>query len=120
MPLSNEEFLRRYEQHILPKGFVKIRHYGYLKNYNKKARLDALFVKMNLPKRLAKIYIPVRVRMLEKYGRDISICPHCEKGKMVLVMTYRPVYKSTICAYSLASKQLESNKAPPNTKNSKA
>jgi len=29
MTLSHEEFLRRFEQHILPKGFVKIRHSGF-------------------------------------------------------------------------------------------
>ncbi|MBS1748026.1 MAG: transposase, partial [Bacteroidetes bacterium] len=28
LTLSHEEFLRRFEQHILPKGFVKIRHSG--------------------------------------------------------------------------------------------
>ncbi len=28
MSLSHEEFLRRFEQHILPKGFVKIHHAG--------------------------------------------------------------------------------------------
>ncbi len=26
---SNDEFLRRYLQHVLPKGFMRIRHYGF-------------------------------------------------------------------------------------------
>lgn len=30
MELPAPEFIRRFEQHILPKGFTKIRHYGYL------------------------------------------------------------------------------------------
>ena len=30
MTLTAEEFLRRFVQHVLPKGFVKIRHYGLL------------------------------------------------------------------------------------------
>ncbi len=30
MTLSHEEFARRFEQHILPKRIVKIRHGGYL------------------------------------------------------------------------------------------
>lgn len=90
MTISNEEFLRRFEQHILPKGFVKIRNYGYLKNHNKQARLNALVEQMNLPRRPDKVYIPMRIRLLEKYGRDISICPHCEQGKMKLVYTYQP------------------------------
>jgi len=32
MTLSAEEFLRRFVQQVLPKGFVKIRHYGLLAN----------------------------------------------------------------------------------------
>lgn len=32
MTLHATEFLRRYVQHILPRGFVRIRHYGYLAN----------------------------------------------------------------------------------------
>jgi hypothetical protein len=30
------EFIRRFLMHILPKGLVKIRHYGLLANRNKK------------------------------------------------------------------------------------
>src|SRR5262249_20265927 len=32
MTLTAEEFLRRFVQHVLPKGFVKMRHYGLLAN----------------------------------------------------------------------------------------
>ncbi|MBQ4847934.1 transposase [Pseudoalteromonas sp. MMG005] len=32
MTLSCKEFLRRYLQHVLPKGFMRIRHYGFLAN----------------------------------------------------------------------------------------
>jgi hypothetical protein len=39
MTLSAEEFLRRFLQHILPKGFVKIRHYGLLANRRREERL---------------------------------------------------------------------------------
>ena len=34
--LTHEEFLRRFSQHILPRGFVKIRHYGLLANHKRK------------------------------------------------------------------------------------
>ena len=33
MSVSGEEFLRRYLQHILPKGFVRLRYYGLLHPY---------------------------------------------------------------------------------------
>ena len=32
MTLSCVEFLRRYLLHVLPKGFMRIRHYGFLAN----------------------------------------------------------------------------------------
>nr|WP_286268886.1 IS91 family transposase [Thalassotalea hakodatensis] len=39
MTLSNDEFLRRYLQHVLPKGFMRIRHYGFLANACRKRKL---------------------------------------------------------------------------------
>jgi hypothetical protein len=39
MTLSAEEFLRRFVEHVLPKGFVKIRHYGLLGQRHRKERL---------------------------------------------------------------------------------
>ncbi len=39
MTLSAEEFLRRFVQHVLPKGFVKIRHYGLLANRHREDKL---------------------------------------------------------------------------------
>ena len=32
MTLAAEEFIRRFLLHVLPKGFVRIRHYGWLAN----------------------------------------------------------------------------------------
>jgi hypothetical protein len=40
MTLSAEEFLRRFVQHVLPKGFVKVRHYGLLVNRFRDERLE--------------------------------------------------------------------------------
>ena len=40
LTLSAEEFLRRFVQHVLPKSFVKIRHYGLLANRQRQQRLD--------------------------------------------------------------------------------
>jgi Putative transposase/Transposase zinc-binding domain len=40
MTLTAEEFLRRFVQHVLPKSFVKIRHYGLLANRQRQQRLQ--------------------------------------------------------------------------------
>jgi hypothetical protein len=39
LTLSADEFLRRFVQHVLPKSFVKIRHYGLLANAQRETRL---------------------------------------------------------------------------------
>jgi hypothetical protein len=39
MTLDADEFLRRFLQHVLPSGFVKVRHYGLLANRHRAARL---------------------------------------------------------------------------------
>jgi hypothetical protein len=39
MTLDADEFLRRFVQHVLPRGFVKVRHYGLLANRQREARL---------------------------------------------------------------------------------
>ena len=39
MTLTATEFLRRYVQHILPRGFVRIRHFGFLTNNRRTAML---------------------------------------------------------------------------------
>ncbi len=42
MTLKHEEFIRRFALHILPKGFVKIRHYGFLSSNWKREKLKIL------------------------------------------------------------------------------
>ena len=41
LTLSADEFLRRFLMHVLPRGFVKVRHYGLLANRSREAKLRA-------------------------------------------------------------------------------
>jgi hypothetical protein len=43
LPLSLDEFLRRFLLHVLPKGFVRIRHFGLLANRNRATTLPLCF-----------------------------------------------------------------------------
>ncbi len=90
MPLSIAEFLRRFELHFLPKGYVKIRHYGFLQNHGKIARLNAVRQTMELQPLPPKINVPVAVRMLEQYGHDIAQCPKCKTGRLQLIAIVYP------------------------------
>ncbi|NDP23159.1 MAG: IS91 family transposase, partial [Paludibacter sp.] len=77
MRLTRTEFLRRFEIHILPKDFTKIGSYGFLQNHGKRERLKKIRKAMKLSPLPETVKIPVAIRMLEKYGKDIFKCPCC-------------------------------------------
>ena len=91
MILGIPEFLRRFELHFLPRHFVKIRHYGLLQNQARTTRLNAIRKEMQLQPLPPKIRIPVSIRMLEQYGQDITLCPKCKKGRLILISIIYPV-----------------------------
>ena len=68
MTLSHEEFLRRFEQHILPARFVRIRHGGYLSHNGKNSRIAAVLLQLKLPKPMPKVIIPFSLQMLQRTG----------------------------------------------------
>ena len=48
--LTGVEFLRRFATHILPRGFVRIRHYGFLASRNKPTELNSAKKDLKQPK----------------------------------------------------------------------
>ncbi len=86
MTLEASEFLRRFCLHILPKGFRKIRHYGFLATRNKqKLRLQQ--VCMGILKQ-AKGKPNWKEISLEKLGFDVDACPCCTGGKMIRMQSF--------------------------------
>ena len=83
MPLDAHEFMRRFLLHVIPKGFVRVRHFGFLANRSKgllaKCR-QLLDVDPALPKLPSK---SVHELMLQLTGIDITRCPLCQKGTLV-------------------------------------
>ena len=77
--LPGVEFLRRFCQHILPKGFVKIRYYGI---YSSKFRAEQR--KQN-SKMVIKPKETTQQRINRLTGFDIYKCPFCKKGIMQIV-----------------------------------
>ena len=76
------EFIRRFLLHSLPKGFVRIRHYGFLANRNRTANLNIIRHLMGLSAPPAKEMASLEEMMRKLTGTDITICPCCSKGKM--------------------------------------
>ena len=81
MTLETQEFTRRFLLHVLPKGFVRIRHYGYLANRDRQAKLELCrqrIAQNGVPSSSEK-QLPVsdQTRMEESFR-----CPMCRKGQM--------------------------------------
>ena len=85
MTLDALEFIRRFLLHELPPKFVKIRHYDFLSNRNKRVHIPVckkcieLLYKVQHPQ--IKI-LSAEELILKITGRDIHICPSCKKGRM--------------------------------------
>jgi hypothetical protein len=90
MTLSAGEFIRRFEQHILPERFTKIRTYGYLANRNRHQRINEVLRKMKLPVHKGLIKIPLQIRMLEQFGIDMDECPCCKNKTLKLIKVFYP------------------------------
>lgn len=81
--LTHDEFIRRFLQHVLPKGFQKIRYYGLLTNSMKKKRLDIVFRIQNHRRFTSKYCGMDHDAMLyEMFHIDVHICPCCGKRSM--------------------------------------
>lgn len=78
MTISAHEFIRRFLIHVLPKGFMKIRHYGFLGNRNKESKLEICKIATLTP-----LFIYVKrstIELIEELiGRKPNVCPECGK-----------------------------------------
>ncbi len=91
MTLSSDEFIRRFLIHILPNGFMKIKHYGLLGNRNKTTQLK-------LCKRLTHTSFIIKEKastlelILRITGIDVSKCSNCgsEKSKRFMSLGKSP------------------------------
>lgn len=90
MTLSSAEFIRRFQQHILPKRFTKIRTYGYLSNRNRHGRINEALKKMKLPVHKGLVKVPLQLSLIAHYGIDSRECPGCKNKTLQLVQVYNP------------------------------
>lgn len=84
LTITAVEFIRRFLLHSLPKGFVRIRHYGFLANRYRSTHLAAIRRLMALPEPSDVLVTTVEGLLRQLTGIDISVCPCCRKGKMHL------------------------------------
>ena len=96
MMLAADEFIRRFLLHVLPGGFHRIRHYGFLGNRHRVAKLARCRQLLGLvrPPTLGVPPSPAatpRRDYRDVYealtGLSLRVCPVCQHGQMVRVAT---------------------------------
>ncbi|MGA3282764.1 MAG: IS91 family transposase [Smithella sp.] len=92
MPLSRQEFLRRFCMHILPKRFVRIRHFGILSSTRRKELRDIQrLLGLNPPeKRIKKDWKQI---CKENLNYNPDVCPCCGEGKMITIKIIPPNFR---------------------------
>jgi hypothetical protein len=93
MSVETFEFIRRFLLHILPDGFMKIRHYGILCNRHRKAKLARCKELLGVNEgelRQAETAETWRAMLLRITGIDLSVCPACGQGKMITIERLPP------------------------------
>jgi hypothetical protein len=81
MPLAVCEFTRRFLLHVLPRGFVRIRHYGFLANRSRQQKLELCRRLLTVP---AAQIATCNAAKTELDLRE-STCPACSQGRMIIV-----------------------------------
>jgi hypothetical protein len=79
MTLGGVEFLRRFLLHVLPKGFVRIRHFGFLANRCRRTRLTQCRALLGEPSQVERPEADTRTRTENDTDKP-RLCPHCRVG----------------------------------------
>jgi hypothetical protein len=80
MTLDADAFLRRFVQHVLPSGFVKVRHYGLLANRHRADRL-AVCRRLLLAANVAVTLLNADLATIEP--AQPRCCPNCRGTRLV-------------------------------------
>jgi hypothetical protein len=95
LELSGAEFVRRFLQHVLPSGFVKVRHYGLLANRYRQERLQVC--------RALLLVVAVAALVASSAVREPEACPVCGGRRWrVVAQVARPTV-AEVCRLPLGS-----------------
>jgi Putative transposase len=94
MTLVATEFLRRFFLHVLPRGFVRIRHFGFLAN---RFRLSRLALCRQLLTCSSSIQEEVRTEEAHSDSSSLWHCPRC--GAAMIVIQRFTAAELSQCAY---------------------
>jgi hypothetical protein len=91
MTLDADEFIRRFLLHVLPSGFRRIRHVGFLANAHRSARLVTIRALLAVPTPTADEQPrDYRTHYALLTGRSLDICPCCGGRMVEIAILARP------------------------------
>jgi hypothetical protein len=93
--LPVDEFLRRFLRHVLPKGFLRIRHYGLLANRRKAELLQRCREHLGVDRPTPPAEKSTAEWILQLVGIDVTRCPRC--GSPTLQRIEVPPLRSPNC-----------------------
>ena len=88
--LPGTEFIERFLQHVLPRGFKRIRHYGLLGPAHKSARLAAARSALDAPQPQPAVIESVAAFMQRVAKIEWATCPHCRLGQFKVLLAIAP------------------------------
>jgi hypothetical protein len=106
MTLDVREFTRRFLLHILPRGFVRIRHYGLLANRCRRERLERCRKLLEHGVNEQSLARAVEVDNPCSTDLEPKTCPVCKRGRLIIVEKFVPqpiALPTVIVAYTLDS-----------------
>lgn len=91
MQLTADEFIRRYLLHVLPKGVMRVRHFGFLANACKRKRLALIKEQLSsAPTKTEKTTVVIGCQWL---------CPQCKEGYLLFVGIIKPLSQMMMQGY---------------------
>jgi len=94
--LAVHAFLRRFLLHVLPRGFVRIRHYGLLANRHRAQKLARCRALLHVSEPEVRPRECATEKLHRLTGIDPLRCPACKQGRMVEVAEIpRPARRRT-------------------------
>jgi len=85
MTLEASEFIRRFLQHVLPRGFHKVRYYGLLSPRNRNI-FEQIRRELTNKTEIGDAE-PLNGDSSAKIPESIRLCPLCHKGYLISIMT---------------------------------
>jgi hypothetical protein len=91
MTLDAVEFTRRFLLHVLPGGFVRIRHYGFLANRHRRERLDLCRRLLATASTQPVAGDATKPESEPEIQKEAMVCPECRQGRMIIMSSLEPL-----------------------------